>query len=314
MPYKTAESRSLIENEWQEVAIEICSNNAVITQGCSYAKNSSENLAMTTQLTGGKLNRFRFNKVPSPSLLQSLDVWPGVTAFVNPSPASAPNVPSMLVFKVSGQPHISHFTDASIKKDINNQIRSVFLKRRESHKSNFAPIKDFPNQREEIQFQFAADFAPSKTLVEYWKRGIEFYRRLDQDNIENPFVFSKSSKTFDAQIRQEFTELLWGRIIREARRARAKLLTQLILIDSDQLFSPKFEYELSELFPIRPNELSSFLNAASQELYQYFIEGGVKSGNWGSIKIRDNKVSITLSKYENFDEPASTVELLDVPL
>lgn len=169
-----------------------------------------------------------------------------------------------------------------------------------------------PDAKRSIGLAITSDFAPSKHLVAYWRKGIEHYAKLSEKNERNPFAGAETSKTLDSALRSEFRNRLWSTIIMQLRRARDSRDSQVVVVKKNRYLSEEMETVICNSFALVPRDTTPFLEALSEELYSYFSDGGKKAGEWGRIERADHSVIAILSAKKAIAEPASNARELDV--
>lgn len=156
------------------------------------------------------------------------------------------------------------------------------------------PVDEFVAASPQLELWSDAAFSPSATLLDFWKTGIAFHlAAARKDEIK-----ALSGATFSQTMRAQFSEQLIGAIISEFRSLRGSDATYHTFVSRAGEFEPRIEIMLSNVFPIRPADLSAFLKQLAQELVEYFSNGFQLAGEWGRVVAKSGEVVVNLTAIE----------------
>lgn len=146
---------------------------------------------------------------------------------------------------------------------------------------------------EQSNFEFRSVFVPSNDLVNFCVRGIVFYQAVQHSTSEGTHHFSSTASI--STLKRAFSEQINDVIIPELRAQRASSKSDVIATTSPNRLSPKYEVSMANAFPIRPLELTAFLQRLSDEIIEYYRSGASTKGNWGSIGFESGKIVARLT-------------------
>jgi hypothetical protein len=134
----------------------------------------------------------------------------------------------------------------------------------------------------QLAFHLAGDFAPSKTLTDFWVRGVKALAK----------GASASSSRIDLAstgigIQQEFAQMLVSLFGTIGQQLRYGATGQLFITQTGR-FASTYQLQICDQFFIIPDEAAEFLRLLHDELHTAILTGSTIGGAWGHVGLNSD--------------------------
>jgi hypothetical protein len=162
----------------------------------------------------------------------------------------------------------------------------------------------------QLELWSQTEFTPSRALLKFWQDGLDFHMPERQKGLLKALTRLVENTT----MRNEFSDQFLGALIEELRFERSESAKTFPLFPNGSEFFAPLELKFSNLFPIRPRDLSGFMEQLSKELREYFEAGNVIGGSWGKIQLIGDGVLVSLTPREKVVFEPATKKTMHIDL
>ena len=128
----------------------------------------------------------------------------------------------------------------------------------------------------QLSFPLKGAFAPSKSLTDFWVRGVKAFAQ--RANTE----FGINIAYTDSEVQQEFAKMLNSLLGTIGQQLRYGINPD-VAITRQQRFLLEYQIKICDRFLIIPDEATTFLQTLQDELLAAILAGSTIEGAWGRI-------------------------------